>query len=500
MKKVVAFLLALIIFVAPVTTLVKADVVIGDNDDIIMNENATILGRKLAMLESLSDLALSGVTEYTISNTNDVDAYLDSLWSEVNDAIEYLDSGEWVNDIPDKIASKYYTNLVNYRDIVNNRGQFLGFDLQNPATSLLSTYFANDTYGKRYTSTGLYETLDMVRALSDLNRNTPHPSPNPDFSAICSSLAGYVYKSSDSGGPWYCDFSNTSFNYQIMGGYGPYVLHPQYPFSIVRNIISTWYFTDIGTVRLNSDGNGGYNALYVFPYKVAFYNNNQVASNYSASISFRNLDSNRYSQYLVFNTLNTTNQDVGSNAQTHFDGLSIAMNYLYDHFYHINLYVDDVLWVNASSDVSSFENLEIDGFLKIYGNDYPQQYKLEPNTKLDYDQLYQVIYNAIRDNLPISQGDINYYDSHDTIYSPTIINNYGEDKGDESDLIDTILDYAVIPKFDTAIAQPMRAALTNGVVIMQNSITNVIPDEILLVLGACFFLLLFAVVINRMIK
>lgn len=191
MKKVVAFLLVLFIFVSPVTTLVKADVVIGDNNEIIYNENATILGRKLALLESFSDLALSGVTDFTISNTNDVDSYLDYLWGEIGDAIDSLSDGTGFTEISNTLKSKYYTNLIQYQDYITNRGNYLIQMLPSgsPTTSLLSTFFANNIFGKQ--TTNHYDlTLDMVRSLS-ATRQGNTPQPNPDYSYYTTKLGTF---------------------------------------------------------------------------------------------------------------------------------------------------------------------------------------------------------------------------------------------------------------------------------------------------------------------
>lgn len=487
MKKAVAFLLAFFIFVAPMTTLVKADVVIGDNYETIINENATILGRKLALMESLSDLALSGVTEFSISNATDVDSYLDSLWSEVNDALESLTDGTGFTDISNTLKSKYFTNLVQYQDYINNRGDYFATMLQNPATSLLSTYFADNIIGKQdflQSNTS----LNAFRALSQRGASTPTPTPDNNY-------AGYLNNINGSGFFW-SNYTNKQYyspSYRAIV-YTPYsyyswITNESIPYSQNFSIQFHIAYYDIQSIYITSvDG--------------VYYINHTLPSSI-----------NGFYAYETYNTTFDTGAIYPNNGG--FDGgsfntklnrisvsgtLENCLKYLQQHCRNINIYVDGVLWTYVGGDNSSSPTLDIDGLLKIYGNDNTPQYQLQPNTKIDYEQLYQVIYNAIRDNLPISQGDINYYDSHDTIYSPTIINNYGEEEGNESDLIDTILDYAVIPKFDTSIAQPMRSALTNGVLIMQNSITNVIPEEILFILGACFFLLLFAVVINRMLE
>lgn len=496
MKKVVAFLLALIIFVAPVTTLVKADVVIGDNDDIIINENAIILGRKLALMESLSDLALSGVTEFTIYNTNDVDSYLDSLWSELNDAIDSLSDGTGFTEISNTLKSKYFTNLVQYKDYITNRGTYLAQLLPtgSPTTTLLSTFFANNIYGKHITQH--YDlALDMFKALSEFSNSPDLPENPEDIQTILDDI-----------------------NVKVFSQWNEYTIDTSIGGTIVA-VQEEWGRTDLNLSSFVF-GNGSYlfNA-YVVPYCNVYITNNNdyytvtcsdyynkpIILNGYKNILYTYEQPNKPFIYDTRSTYITNNQNFYVNANFGntigtSSTITGALNIVKTHFAYCYVYIDNVLVSYPIGAISSSPILDIEGLLKIYGNDNPTQYQLQPNTSIDYDQLYQVIYNAIRDNLPISQGDINYYDSHDTIYSPTIINNYGEEDGDESDLIDTILNYAVIPKFDTAIAQPMRQALTNGVVIMNKSITDVIPNEILFILGACFFLLLFAVVINRMIK
>lgn len=480
MKKVVAFLLVLFIFVSPVTTLVKADVVIGDNDETIINENATILGRKLALMESFSDLALSGVSEFSISNTSDVDSYLDSLWQEVNNAIDSLSDGSGFQEISNTLKSKYFTNLVQYKDYINNRGNYLANLLQNPATSLLSTYFADNIFGK-VTTTKTNLSLPTFQALSRYN-NSVTPTPDPNYLQILDVINGngtQIIQKYDNSGLWVGGFNNNS-----------YVL---YSLIDVENASMSWNANQVQTseiIDINIISNNGSYSFIASSRPVQHCN--QKAYYNWAPVSYTTIVYN----YNDIGVISGQHNSVISRSRN--TSLQNCLYFISNNFKNVNIYVDGVAWSIVGD--SNNPTLDIDGFLKIFGNDNPLQYELKPNTQIDYDQLYQVIYNAIRDNLPISQGDINYYDSHDTIYSPTIINNYGEEEGDESDLIDTILDYAVIPKFDTAIATPMRQALTNGVIIMNNSITNVIPDEILLILGACFFLLLFAVVINRMIK
>ena len=477
MKKVVAFLLALIIFVAPVTTLVKADVVIGDNDDIVINENATILGRKLALMESLSDLALSGVTEFNISHTSDVDSYLDYLWSEVGDALDYLDSGEWTNDLTNELASKYFTNLVQYQDYINNRGDYFAYLLGHPTTSLLSTFFANNIFGKHSTLHNNLS-LDTFRSLSALNHRVT-PQPDVYYTSYINKMNGH----NDRQFTWY------NMPSSVVG-----VGVRAYPATDY-----TWYShpAGFGSLQNISYGANGQSANYISCTNLTSLYINQVNNIYVGSIVLNDvLFTNTYyncsfdmsldgnGQYFVSRIYQKSNVQLFNNQTFTYQGtLEQVFNYFSDKIRNVNIYVDGNPWAIVGQPQNP--TLDIDGILKLFGNDSPQQYTLQPNTSIDYDQLYQVIFNAIRDNLPISQGDINYYDSHDTIYSPTIINNYGEEEGDESDIIDTILDYAVIPKFDTAIAQPMRTALINGVVIMQNSITNVIPDEILLVIEFC---------------
>ena len=502
MKKVVAFLLALIIFVAPITTLAKADVVIGDNDETIINENATVLGRKLALMESLSDLALSGVTEFTISNTNDVDTYLDYLWQELDSAINSLADGTGFTEISNTLKSKYYTNLVQYKDYITNRGSYLAQLLPtgSPTTTLLSTFFADNIFGKHYTQH--YDlALDMFKSLSQFNSDSGSSGNLPSQYDWFNVVGTYGI------GNERINISTTSINKQP----------PSWGIDLVNNVrdFSNYSFYSPDG-RFNNSLASGFSFYTLDIFDIYLYESqgywvvdySDMGSRYTAN-SYFYIPS--YDMYINYNAQwkyesnyiygwSTWQQQNYIGTTQPITGFDTALNWVFNHFRHVNVYVNDELWVQADGNVPISPSLDIDGFLKIYGDNQPAQYQLQPNTKIDYDELYTTIYNAIRDNLPISQGDINYYDSHDTIYSPMIINNYGEEEGDESDLIDTILDYAVIPKFDTAIAQPMRTALTYGVLIMQIPITNVIPDEILLVLGACFFLLLFAVVINRMIK
>ena len=505
MKRVLAILtlsVFLITYLLPVATLVKADVVIGDNDETIVNENAYILGRKLALMESVPNLLNNGVTELTISNVDDLDEYLDYLWDELGNAVDYLSSGDWVDDVTVEFRNEALENISNYINYVGDRSNIFAELLNDPTTTLLKTYVIGNnlpiTEYKPY-----YNTLNTFSKLSRFN-NTVDVSPDDGFTDEINTMNGHnAYQ-------FYWYDMPTSFRYN------------SYTWTLTQAASSTSWFcgntnnTSASTFSfLNSGLNLGNNA-YCCGEIVTIDINSVNETDYIGTVTVNKVKAvrNNYNsprdgirpKYVNTNNVLTFDScmcfDDGNTYQNFTFNVQGTLQSVFDYykarFRNVNIRVNGNYWA-LIGDMPTYPTLDIDGLLKIFGNNNPPQYDIQNGTQIDYDALYDTIYNAIINALPIDQGDITYYDSHDTIYSPTIINNYSGDSDGEDDFIGAILDYAIIPSFDTALLVPIETPILSGEKIMFTGV-SVIPNDILNVLGAGFVLILFCCIINRMLE
>lgn len=500
MKKVVVFLLCVIIFVSPVTTFVKANVVIGDNDSNIVTDLGIQNGKRIAILESFASLLENGVTEINFENISDLDSYIDDFLDELYN-IDY----QYVSN--EVLASAYY-DIQSFKQWVEDRGNYISNyykDYLNSADQGLNDIF-NHFNIKLTKGNSFGKPLNGVRGMSQFNNNID-VNPDPDYVSYLNIINGPFTDVTN----YNCDFLTGKNVQSISGNYQPsYTPKPigygtkwtthyngnnflNRPFGCRIGVAS-----DVMDININSDllyvsyTQVHYVDIGITPY-VGVVCDGFEALNYNQSLNCINSQ-----QFMWVDTPEIFVQTSG------FNDLESIFIYLAQTFKHVNIYVDGVPW--SIVDIHSQPTLDIDGFLKLYNENQPVIYDFPKDIQIDYNALYNTIYNAIHDNLPFDMQTINnnqvYYDSHDTVYSPTIYNYYGKDGDNEQDWIDSILDYATIPDFNNALGviTVLDAPFINGVTILNTSVNDVLPNEILIIFGGCFVLILFVCIINKMTK
>ncbi len=485
MKKTFCFLLTLFFCLISIisTTSVKADVVIDDNETVLVNDNANRLGQKLAILESFPQLLDNGYNDISFENIQDVDGLVDYVWNTLDDALQDITDG--INDFKD------WQPLTEYKKWVINRGAYLAtqiVDADSISTDSLANLYSMDSVPTRVKYETTYVPVDGFKGLSRFNRATPEPTPDTNYMYFLDyinkrdiEISGvqatqryfYFYNANANGRDAFTPF--TSFSWYNYGGSfnsGSY----QSSTLLCCPIIDAYITSNDGTYYINYNGTayspyGTDSGVQISTYMIGTYGtriySTYYVSNYNFSLSYSGT-------------------------------LEQVLEYLKQKCKNINIYVDGIPWSIVSDSSDNNPNININDVLKIIGNNPPVQYEIQPNTSIDYKKLYEVILQAILDGVPVQHEDITYYDSHDTQYSPTIINNYYQDGDSEDDFIDSLLNYAVIPEFDTAIASPLEEPFVNGMKVM--TIVRIFPEDILMVLGASFFLILFVAIIKRMIE
>lgn len=494
-KKILAIFFVSILlcsYIIP-TTSAFADVVIGDNDSYAVTQLGVENGKKIATMEAILQLLESGVSEINFNDISDLDDYLEDFYDELTN-INY-------QDVSNEILAGAYYDVKELKQWIDDRGEYIATyykDYLNSADEGLSDIF-NDFQLKLPKSRLVGTTLNGFRSLSRFNGDNPTPTPNPpsDYQAFIQQLTNSNVNNIDlnSGGPfrgqnnhmvfnfsrpcsWYCQnpISATNWSGCIVSPLLPTSIHiTTYENGTCSYTISQQYAGTIQRVR-NSD--------------------NAVLETYRAGYLFVD-----YSPYIWFTEYGW---NISFPTVYSFNSLTLCFNQLVKEYKYVDVYVDGVLWGQTATPTVSNPTLDIDGIIKLYGNDNPIQYDFPQDTQIDYNALYTTIYNAIRDNLPLDMQTINnnqvYYDSHDTVYSPTIYNYYGKDGDDENDWIDSILDYATIPDFNSALGTVavLDTPFVNGITIVNAGVTDVIPSDILLIFGGFFVLVLFVCIINRM--
>lgn len=498
-KKILAFFVISILLCSSIipTTSAFADVVIGDNDSYAVTELGVENGKKIATMEAILQLLESGVSEINFNDIYDLEDYLEDFYDELTN-VNY-------QDVSNEILAGAYNDVKELKQWIDDRGEYIATyykDYLNSANQGLSNIF-NDFQLKLNKSQLVGTSLNGFRGLSRFNNSNPTPTPNPspDFSFI-SDINTFNFSNGLNliGNPT-VNLGN-EYNTTYVGGSDSFTF-----FSAVANITNHSAlhdnFTNIRnspviTINLDETANG-YSATYL---GINWQSLSNVFNGNIGDWAYQNNYSLQIRNNMIYS--NSANYVSTPSLQTSFAGLSTAVNYVYNHFVNVNLYVDGELWALANNDVINNPTLDIDGFIKMFGQNNPIEYEFPQGTQIDYNALYTTIYNAIHDNLPLDMQTINnnqvYYDSHDTVYSPTIFNYYGKDGDDENDWIDSILDYATIPNFNEAMGTltVLDAPFVNGVLIMNTGVTDVIPTEILVILGAGFVLVLFICIINRM--
>ena len=498
-KKILAIFFVSILlcsYIIP-TTSAFADVVIGDNDSIVVTQQGIENGKKIATMEAMLQLLESGVSEINFNEISDLDEYLEDFYDELTN-VNY-------QDVSNELLAGAYNDVKQLKQWIDDRGDYIATyyrDYLNSADEGLSNIF-NEFQLKLPKSQLVGTTLNGFKGMSRFNRGVITPDVNPDvnYQTYLNNING--------SGFWFKNYSNTSLS---VNGVIAYVLD-YYPASL-----NSWVCDE----SWNLFGNSPTTMYYLYPSDIIDLYITKVGSNYSLSYNYTSptmengrcnvvANNSSFGQSCNFcNIINGQFSCTSKNAPNVYSkyfsssgSLNTVFNYIMQRFKNVNIYVDGVCWSYVGQGTNP-PTLDIDGFLTMYNNANPVEYEFPQGTQIDYNALYTTIYNAIRDNLPLDMQIINnnqvYYDSHDTVYSPTIYNYYGKDGDDENDWIDSILDYATIPDFNSVLGTVavLDTPFVNGITIVNAGVTDVIPTDILLILGGFFVLVLFVCIINRM--
>ena len=530
MKKAVIFLTVLIIFVSLLSPVnIFADVNIGNDNENIVSENDIIIGQKLAILEVLQDIVAQGVSSFTLDNVSDVDEFVDYFWDELQnddwDISELQNDPEWYQIITDfnSYKEEIEDSALNHALTIADKG----YDLVTNGIDTLSEFFDwldNETLLYKVNYVSHPSSIGALKALSKRNGNLPTPNPDPDFSFIQNINNFYVKRPASNGFPntvsyydtlhWYAYQGNgqtlipsqslTNYSY-ISDNFIPY--HTYSETGTAQGII--YNFATPITINVTSQNDNTYSVVYSSFSKVDI--NNVFPNIRSTGIGQVRWSADASKQDIVI-SLDGVNTYVGGyigvggksidytyNRDT-FDDLSNCLNYIYQHYCNINLYVDNVPWALIYNPVNNAPLLDIDGLLKLQGQNQPVTYYYPSDIQIDYNKLYDIIVQAIEDGTPVSMETINnnqvYNDSHDTFYAPTINNVYNYKEDNEDLFIETILDLAAIPNFDVAYVQPINQPFLDGMTSVMDGV-SAIPNDILLLFGALFVLFLFVLMMNR---
>lgn len=490
-KKILAIFFVSILlcsYIIP-TTSAFADVVIGDNDSYAVTELGIQNGKKIATMEAMLQLLESGVSEINFNDISDLDDYLEEFYDELTNVN--------FTDVSNELLAGAYNDVKELKQWIDDRGEYIATyykEYLNSADQGLSNIFNN--FQMRIPKTKLTGTsLNGFRSLSRFNNSSPTPEVPPDLAPYINAINGTSGDGHDFFWKDYGFYTFNEFRYYCYNRswFIPHDYANNSSYRIVQSNFQTSEINQTDNGYMRFDINGSDNS-YSLTLSNATILNRGNGLTWASTITQNNI-SNRSA------SIGSAGWSNGVLKQG--ETLTIIFNYLVKNFRNVDIYMNNQP-LSLVSGVITSPTLDIDGFVKLFGQNNPIQYDFPQNTQIDYNALYTTIYNAIRDNLPFDMQTVNnnqvYYDSHDTVYSPTIYNYYGKDGDDENDWIDSILDYATIPDFNAVLGTVavLDDPFVNGITIVNTGVTDVIPTDILLILGGFFVLVLFVCIINRM--
>ena len=184
--------------------------------------------------------------------------------------------------------------------------------------------------------------------------------------------------------------------------------------------------------------------------------------------------------------------------RTSFEGINSALNWFYQHWFNIDFYVDNVLWVQGDIiPVNPIANTDL-----TYPNYEPAKYNYPDGTSVDWNRLYTIIYNAVHDGIVLDFGDLE--DCFVDVNGQTAVATLGIVRNDYDILVQEQFTIVPYPRFNdnlwlTNLAEEMTEPAQNGVTIIENAY-NIFPlplQKALLFAGA---LLLFGLLIRRFLE
>lgn len=339
----------------------------------------------------------------------------------------------------------------------------------------------------------LLEAAGIDQLLQYANTDIPIPNPDPDFSFI-NNINNFYYD--------YINVCNAKFDH-----YGDEYL----PSPNLNNctLVSNHFIYNSYNGHIydysNTEQNIGFNALNgIISIHLLVNNDESVTATYTQHSPISFIPDIDYI-YIIGNSNFEGSVLYGSYSsgsytytQNSFDGLSNAINYINQHYCNINLYVNGDPWVLANiTPVNPIANTDL-----TYPNYEPAKYNYPEGTSVDWNRLYTIIYNAVRDGIVLDFGDLE--DCFVDVNGQTAVAVLGLVRNDYDNLVQEQFTIVPYPRFNnnlwlTGLAEEMTEPAQNGVTIIENAY-NIFPlplQKTLLFAGA---LLLFGLLIRRFLE
>lgn len=413
--------------------------------------------------------------------------------------LEYLRQGGSVDFTN---VSNTYT-VDNFIDDFNDLYNELVSDLPSPLDDVLANYQTNV---KLSPNNKLRNYVNVFRnnLPSYLNNQDtpvePTPNPNPDFSFIQNINNLYVpgtninltqytgqyrfqYYNSEIYSPTY-NLGNCTI-VQYGGGFTNNRSHLPESTSIPY----VYFCNPIITINVDTSDPNNVTCVYTATNK-DFANFHNAGNTPLYGILFSTYSDN----YVIIN--DATYSANNGLFRTSFDSLSTCMNYLYAYFCNINLYVDGIPWALAYGNQTQNYSIELGTGTYLQGTNNPIEYSFNIDVYFDLNDLIDKIDLAIENKLKVDFPD----------FSNLIVDTNGQQTfavtvfSEDYTLDDLyIKDYgAMIPVFPLWVTYPVSLDHINTVATI--GIVDVIPNDIIEVLGIFLIVGLFVFLCHRLME
>lgn len=448
---------------------------------------------------ALSSLITSGeateldFSDYTENDTSFLidlgEAIFTGDWSGLAE-----DGLEWLGETADSVYDSYKEYISQWKS------EHLGI--------MYSNWFPDETIYVGPDDS--YSLAKPLRQLFTPSSNQPDVNPDPDFSFITHINQLYVRGYNGKPNTSLFDFT-TNDSYRL--GFSPFaVVTPQ------RNFIECSYMNPDFTGHRYNDSTLSNNALEVTCYypviTISLYtiSENNISVIYSNTTGFdmfnlsdirNNFNYGSISQYLNSVAVGGGNWQIYPYTERNqFDSKSVAINYIFQHFANVNLYVDGVPWALVGNYEPNYP-ITIPGSLTIY-NGVPIQYSLPTGTHIDLPDLTNIIRSAINSSGVVMWSDI--ADTYVDINGQTAVAVTNIIRNDYDNLYNEQYPYPAMligmtenTQFNEHLLDDSHGYLSPMVDVVQETV-GVLPSEILGVLSIGAILTIFAVIINRLLE
>lgn len=447
---------------------------------------------------ALSSLITTGeATELDFSDYTDSDT---SFLIDLGEAIftgDYTglvqDGLEWLGDTADSVYDSYKEYISQWKY------DHLGI--------MYSDWFPDEQI--RVGIDDSYSLANPIRnLLSPRDNSSPAPTPDPTYSFISNINNIFI---SDS-----INFIDYNKNYIQSASHDP-IYHLRYDIydltftcpdfvsnqshlstaTTPNNGLRLWAIYPKTTIYINSNQDGSVSVTYSSSTNVSWTYNDWESSPYSMNLSRYDSSAGDFWGWYYYQQL----PYVQTFLQSDFAGLSTALNYIYQHYANINLYVDGVLWVESSQ--APTYPIVIPGQLTIYNNQ-PLEYTFPPDTHIDLPDLTNIIRNAINSSGVVMWSDI--ADCFVDVNGQTAVAVTKIVRNDYDNLYNEQYPYPAMlvgmtdqTKFNEHLLDNSHAYLSPINTVVENTI-GVLPSELVGVLAIGAILTIFAVIINRLLE